>query len=126
MTDNLSYTWRDVPLKNIMPKSHLLDKLSYSGFDTAGDIMDVDPELMVLCVKGIGLRRATQIRQKVYNAVRLYALTERPDWDMIPADLQIIETIEHKGNRMADIISAACLTTAIGLISYLIAWFFIL
>jgi hypothetical protein len=62
--------WRAIPLKAIMPKSYLLDDLSRAGYETAGDILDAEPSDMVRDVKGIGLKRAVDIRQKVFDAVK--------------------------------------------------------
>lgn len=96
MTDNLSHSWRNVPLEDILIGSHLIEKLWYAGFETAGDIMDSDPQEMAMYVKGIGIKRAIQIRQKVFDAVRPPNLIAPPNWvevDLSEASRPRIDTI---------------------------------
>jgi hypothetical protein len=83
MTDNPSYAWRAIPLYQIMPTSHLLDDLERAGYDTAGDILDAKVETLALDVKGVGLRRAGQIRQKVFNYVKSFCAQGEPDWVLV-------------------------------------------
>jgi hypothetical protein len=83
MTDNLSYAWRAIPLFQIMPTSHLLDDLARAGYDTAGDILDAKVETLALDVKGVGLRRAGQIRQKVFDHVKPFCAQGGPDWVLV-------------------------------------------
>ena len=70
MTDNLSDAWRAIPLEDIMPYSRLLDDLERAGYSTAGDVLDAKPRDMARNVRGVGLRRARLIRQKVFDHVK--------------------------------------------------------
>lgn len=62
--------WKAIPLKAVLPKSRLIDDLSEAGYETAGDVLDVEPSDLVRDVKGIGQKRAIEIRQKVFDAVK--------------------------------------------------------
>jgi hypothetical protein len=73
MSDNLSYAWRNKPLGDVMPTSRLLDNLERAGYITAGDVMDVDAETLAADVKGVGPKRATMIRDGVFEDAQLMA-----------------------------------------------------
>jgi hypothetical protein len=86
--------WRAIPLKAIMPTSRLLDDLSCAGYETAGDILDVEPNDLVRDVKGVGLTRAIEIRQKVFNAVKPPQLVIPDDYKpTTPAFWDIVLTV---------------------------------
>jgi hypothetical protein len=80
MTDNLSYAWRYIPLGDIMPTSRLLDDLERAGYHTAGDILDAKAEALAADVRGVGLRRADLIRQKVFDHAKRFGSSETPNW----------------------------------------------
>lgn len=120
MTDNLSYAWRAIPLDQIMPYSRLLDDFERAGYETAGDVLDAEPWDLVDNVYGVGPKRAIQIRQKVFDYVKPFGsqIEGMPNWVLLPADVGK----PVRRTTAADIISAACVATAIGLIAYLLAW----
>lgn len=95
--------WRAIPLKAIMPKSYLLDDLSRAGYETAGDILDAEPNDMVRDVKGIGLKRAVDIRQKVFDAVKPEIVTVGDD-DYRPSTPSFWDTVLTIGAMLAVII----------------------
>lgn len=118
MTDNLTHAWRATPLEDIMPTSRLLDDLERAGYLTAGDVLDAEPDDLAADVYGIGPMRAVWLRQKVFDYVKPFGSQGEPQWIMLPADVGK----PMRRTTAADIISAACVATAIGLIAYLLAW----
>ena len=69
-------------------------------------------------VYGVGPMRAIWLRQKIFDHVRPQLLSDMNDWRMVPADVGK----PVRSTTAADIISAACVATAIGLLAYLLAW----
>ena len=95
MTDNLSYAWRAIPVDQIMPASRLLDDLERAGYKTAGDILDADPSDLALDVKGVGPKRALEIRQRVFDYVKPFGPQGEPNWVLVhhaSAEREIKET----------------------------------
>jgi len=113
MTDNLSHAWRYVLLTEIMPKSRLLDDLHRAGYHCAGDVLDAEPDDLVADVKGIGLKRAIAIRQKVFDALRLNLIRE-PEW-------RIVEPDHRPSFRASDFITTICIFAVIALMVYIIS-----
>lgn len=62
--------WKAIPLHAILTTSGLVDDLYDAGYETAGDILDAEPSDLVRDVKGVGPKRAIDIRQKVFDAVK--------------------------------------------------------
>jgi acetylornithine/succinyldiaminopimelate/putrescine aminotransferase len=91
MTDNLSYAWRYIPLGDIMPTSRLLDDLERAGYHTAGDVMDVEITDLARNVRGVGLLRALEIRQKVFDHAKRLSSSETPNWVMAPDHVDFTE-----------------------------------
>lgn len=118
MTDNLTHAWRETPLEDIIPNSRLLEELELAGYLTAGDVLGVEPSDLAADVYGVGPIRAIKIRQKIFDYVRPQLLSEMNDWRMVPADIGK----PVRSTTAADIISAACVATVIGLMAYLVAW----
>ena len=118
MTDNLSYAWRTTPLEDIMPTSRLLDDLERAGYETAGDVLDVDAETLAADVYGIGPIRAIKIRQKVFDHVKPFGSQGEPQWVLVDPKHEIEATTPSA----ADAITTICLIVAVGLIVYLLAW----
>jgi hypothetical protein len=83
MTDNLSYAWRATPMDQIMPASRLLDDLERAGYKTAGDVLDAEPSDLALDVKGIGPKRALEIRQRVFDYVKPFGSQGEPNWVLV-------------------------------------------
>jgi hypothetical protein len=95
MTDNLSYAWRATSMDQIMPASRLLDDLERAGYKTAGDILDAEPSDLALDVKGIGPKRALEIRQRVFDYVKPFSSQGEPNWVLVhhaSAEPEIKET----------------------------------
>ena len=95
MTDNLSYAWRNKPLGDVMPTSRLLDDLERAGYKTAGDVLDAEPSDLALDVKGIGPKRALEIRQRVFDYVKPFGSQGEPNWVLVhhaSAEREIKET----------------------------------
>lgn len=118
MTDNLTHAWRATPLDEIMPTSRLLDDLKAAGYETAGDVLSVEPSDLAADVYGVGPMRAIWLRQKVFDYVRPKLLSDMNDWRMVPADVGK----PVRSTTAADLVSALCVVTAVGLIVYLLAW----
>ena len=112
--------WRYVPLDQIIPNSRLLEELELAGYETAGDVLSVEPSDLAADVYGVGPIRAIKIRQKVFDYVKPFGsqIEGMPNWVLLPADVGK----PVRSTTAADIISAACVATAIGLIAYLLAW----
>jgi hypothetical protein len=91
MTDNLSYAWRYIPLGDIMPTSRLLDDLERAGYATAGDVLDVEITDLARNVRGVGLLRALEIRQKVFDHAKRFSSSETPNWVMVPGHVEFTE-----------------------------------
>ena len=121
MTNITSYSWRYTRLDQIMPKSRLIDDLHAAGYYTAGDVLDSDPEDIADDVRGIGLKRAIWLRDKVYDAIRpqlLASVDDQPDWVVVP---------QHVGpslkDRAAECIAPVCVGVAVGLaIFFVLRW----
>jgi len=118
MTDNLTHIWRSIPLTAILTKSRLVDDLYYAGYETAGDVLDAEPDDLVTDVKGIGYKRAIQIRQKVFNAVKPFGSQGEPQWVLVDPKHEIEETTPSA----ADTIATLCSIVAVGLMVYMVAW----
>ena len=122
MTDNLSYAWRNKPLGDVMPKSRLLDDLERAGYITAGDVMDVDAEVLAADVKGVGHKRAAMIRDHVFEDAQLMALLE---------DAEIVRVYPERPKSIygddapstpstaANLIASACAVTGVALAVYM-------
>jgi hypothetical protein len=83
MTDNLSYAWRATPLDQIMPTSRLLDDLERAGYATAGDVLDAEIADLARNVHGVGLIRALEIRQRVFDYVKPFGSQGEPNWVLV-------------------------------------------
>lgn len=118
MTDNLSHAWRETPLKDIMPYSRLLDDLKAAGYETAGDVLSVEPSDLEADVYGIGPMRAIWLRQKVFDYVKPFGSQGEPQWVLVDPKHEIEETTPSA----ADAIATLCSIVAVGLIVYLLAW----
>ena len=118
MTDNLSHAWRETPLEDIMPTSRLLDDLKAAGYETAGDVLSVEPSDLEADVYGIGPMRAIWLRQKVFDYVKPFGSQGEPQWVLVDPKHEIEETTPSA----ADAIATLCSIVAVGLIVYLLAW----
>ena len=118
LSDDPSRAWRYIPLDQIIPNSRLLEELELVGYETAGDVLDAEPDDLAADVYGIGPKRAIKIRQQVFDYVRPQLLSDMDNWRMVPADIGK----PVRRTTAADIISAACMVTVIGLMAYLVAW----
>ena len=118
MTDNLSHAWRATPLTDIMPYSRLLDDLERAGYETAGDVLDAEPDDLAADVYGIGPMRAIWLRQKVFDYVKPFGSQGEPQWVLVDPKHEIEETTPSA----ADAIATLCSIVAVGLIVYLLAW----
>lgn len=118
MTDNLTHAWRATPLEDIMPTSRLLDDLERAGYETAGDVLDAEPDELAADVYGIGPMRAVWLRQKVFDYVKPFGSQGEPQWVLVDPKHEIEETTPSA----ADAIATICSIVAVGLIVYLFVW----
>lgn len=116
MTDNLSYAWRAIPLDQIMPTSRLLDDLERAGYDTAGDILDVEAETLAADVYGVGLRRADLIRQKVFDFVKPFGSQGEPNWIIVPGHVEFAEP------TLSDALMTIGALLGVALLACILAW----
>lgn len=119
MTDNLSHAWRATPLTDIMPYSRLLDDLERAGYETAGDVLDAEPDDLAADVYGIGPMRAVWLRQKVFDYVKPFGSQGEPQWVLVTPEAT---PAAARRSPLPDLVSALCVVTAVGLIVYLLAW----
>lgn len=118
MLDDPSRAWRYVPLDQIIPNSRLLEELELAGYETAGDVLDAEPDELAADVYGIGPKRAIAIRQKVFDYVKPFGSQGEPKWVLVDPKHEIEETTPSA----ADAIATLCSIVAVGLIVYLLAW----
>ena len=118
MTDNLTHAWRATPLEDIMPTSRLLDDLERAGYETAGDVLDAEPDELAADVYGIGPMRAVWLRQKVFDYVKPFGSQGEPQWVLVDPKHEIEETTPSA----ADAIATICSIVAVGLMVYLFVW----
>jgi len=118
MTDNLTHAWRATPLADIMPTSRLLDDLERAGYETAGDVLDAEPDELAADVYGIGPMRAVWLRQKVFDYVKPFGSQGEPQWVLVDPKHEIEETTPSA----ADAIATICSIVAVGLMVYLFVW----
>lgn len=118
MTDNLTHAWRATPFEDIMPTSRLLDDLERAGYETAGDVLDAEPDELAADVYGIGPMRAVWLRQKVFDYVKPFGSQGEPQWVLVDPKHEIEETTPSA----ADAIATICSIVAVGLMVYLFVW----
>jgi len=80
LTTDATKAWRYVPMDQIMPTSRLLDDLERAGYATAGDVLDVEITDLARNVRGVGLLRALEIRQRVFDYVKPFGSQGEPNW----------------------------------------------
>ena len=110
--------WRYVPLDQIIPNSRLLEELELAGYETAGDVLGVEPSDLAADVYGVGPIRAIKIRQQVFDYVKPFGSQGEPKWVLVDPKHEIEETTPSA----ADAIATLCSIVAVGLIVYLLAW----
>ena len=99
-----------------MPTSRLLDDLARAGYETAGDVMDVDAETLAADVYGVGLKRAELIRSRVFNDAKPFGSQGEPQWLLVHHSSA---SEAPKTSTAASLISAVCLLTGIALAVYM-------
>jgi hypothetical protein len=118
MTDNLTHAWRSTPLEDIIPTSRLIDDFARAGYETAGDILDADPEDLAADVYGVGLRRAELIRQKVFDHVKPFGSQGQPHW--VLSEGPIVREIDAPTPSLVDTLMTVAALLGVALMVYMV------
>ena len=83
LSTDATKAWRYVPLDQILRTSRLLDNLERAGYATAGDVLDVEITDLARNVRGVGLLRALEIRQRVFDHVKPFGSQSWLKWVLV-------------------------------------------
>lgn len=118
LSDDPSRAWRYIPLDQIIPNSRLLEELELVGYETAGDVLDAEPDDLAADVYGIGPKRAIKIRQQVFDYVKPFGSQGEPQWVLVDPKHEIEETTPSA----ADAIATISAIVVVGLMIYMVMW----